>query len=228
MAIRTSDPVTHDQLAYARLVVREALRHGGSGWLDYDRAFGQQAATDPSLRWNTLLPGLQAATTLSRGTAVFCTLCREVDHTRAQCALLCLTPQPVLPPQQHPTRCICTSWNRGTCIFFGNCTYRHVCITCQQMHKARDCPRIPETSIYKQPRALPQPPQSAKPATPTARLQQYVALQTETSKGLARKKFTLTLSTMLCGGDLLTAKRARGSQYTRSNSLRGKDRLEGL
>ena len=30
------------------------------------------------------------------------------------------------------------------------------------------------------------------------------------------------------GGDLLTAKPARGSQYTRNNSLRGRDRLEGL
>ena len=33
---------------------------------------------------------------------------------------------------------------------------------------------------------------------------------------------------VLFGGDQLTAKRARGSQYVRSNSLRGKDRLEGL
>ena len=28
MAIRTSDPTTRDQLAYARLIIREALRHG--------------------------------------------------------------------------------------------------------------------------------------------------------------------------------------------------------
>ena len=37
-------------LAYARLMVREAQRHGGLGWLDYDRVFRQQAALDPSLR----------------------------------------------------------------------------------------------------------------------------------------------------------------------------------
>ena len=55
------DPTTRDQLAYARLIIREALRHGGAGWLDYDRAFRQQAAADPSLRWNTLLPGLLAS-----------------------------------------------------------------------------------------------------------------------------------------------------------------------
>ena len=44
MAIRTTDPTTRDQLAYAHLIIREALCHGGAGWLDYDRAFHQQAA----------------------------------------------------------------------------------------------------------------------------------------------------------------------------------------
>ena len=33
---------------------------------------------------------------------------------------------------------------------------------------------------------------------------------------------------VLFGGDMLTAKRARGGKYIRSNSERGKDRLEGL
>ena len=167
-----SDPVTRDQLAYAHLVVREVVCHGGSGWLDYDRAFCQQAATDPSLRWNTLFPGLQASTILGRGTghsAVFCTLCREVEHMQAQCALLCLNSMArISVPAGYPTRCICMSWNRGTCAFLGNCTYRHVCITCQKMHRARDCSWTPETSIYKQPRGLPQQPPSVKLATPTA------------------------------------------------------------
>jgi len=38
MAIHTADPTTRDQLAYARLIIREAQRHGGKGWLDYDRS----------------------------------------------------------------------------------------------------------------------------------------------------------------------------------------------
>ena len=173
MAIRTNDPSTRDQLAYARLIIREALRHGGVGWLDYDRAFRQQAAADPSLRWNTLLPGLQASTILGRGTgqgAVFCTLCRGVDHTRSQCALQCLNPPATRPPitaPSSPRRNICMSWNRGMCIFPGICTYRHVCINCQLAHKARDCPRTPESSIYKQPRGPQQPP-PARQATPSA------------------------------------------------------------
>ena len=36
-AVRTQDPATRGHLVYARLVLQEALRHGGSGWLDYDR-----------------------------------------------------------------------------------------------------------------------------------------------------------------------------------------------
>lgn len=158
MAIRTTDPITRDHLAYARLVVREALRHGGAGWLDYDRAFRQQAAADQSLRWNTIIPGLQASTMLGHGDnhgAQFCTLCREVDHTRANCALLCLQPPPQrtssAPPRRRPDN-VCTSWNRGACLFPGICTYRHVCATCFLQHRAKDCPRTPETSSFKQQR----------------------------------------------------------------------------
>jgi hypothetical protein len=63
VAILISDPTTRDQLAHARLVITEALRHGGAGWMDYDRAFCQQASADPSLQRNTLLLALQAAGT---------------------------------------------------------------------------------------------------------------------------------------------------------------------
>jgi len=107
MAIHTADPTTRDQLAYARLIIREAQRHGGKGWLDYDRSFRQQAAIDPLTRWNTLSPGLLASTVLcqraQRGTQ-FCTLCREVDHTMYQCALYyCYAPNTCSAPP-HPDR----------------------------------------------------------------------------------------------------------------------------
>ncbi len=174
MATLTSDPTTRDQLAYARLLIREAQRHGGLGWLDYDRAFRQQIATDPSMRWNTLLPGLQASTILSPGQGSFCTLCRMVDHTRAQCALAYLEPPiPSTLAAAHPqgTRRrsragvnICVSWNRGSCVFPGQCVYRHVCATCSSPdHKAKDCTQTPENSVYK-PRAPRQRPSTPAPA----------------------------------------------------------------
>ena len=57
-------------------------------WAPKIISFGGVApAALPNLR-NTLLPGLQASTILGQqqaGPGVFCTLCRQVDHTRAQC-----------------------------------------------------------------------------------------------------------------------------------------------
>ena len=160
MAIRSSDPMTRNQLAYARLLIKEAQRHGGLGWLHYDRAFRQQAAADPSLAWNTLSPGLQVSTMFHQQTAgqrSFCTLCQ------AQCALACLQPpatstpavprtsQPP-PTQRRPETAlrICISWNMGACIFQSQCTYRHVCATCQLPHNPglRTAPRhrIPQST----------------------------------------------------------------------------------
>ena len=79
VAPRTSDPPTRNMLAYGHLLIREANCHDGQGWRDYDRAFRRQVAVDPSLPWNTLHPGLQAATILGQrsgqGQGLFCTLC---------------------------------------------------------------------------------------------------------------------------------------------------------
>ena len=82
IAIRADNPgTTRDMLAYARLVLRESLRHGGRGWIDYDRVFRQQAALDSTLSWKTLHPGIQAATLLGQSEAPgsVCTIC-ELDH----------------------------------------------------------------------------------------------------------------------------------------------------
>ena len=39
VALRTRDPRTCDMLAYARLLIREAQRHPGNGWLDYTTGY---------------------------------------------------------------------------------------------------------------------------------------------------------------------------------------------
>ena len=132
-AVLTSDPRTRDMLAYCRLIIREALRHGGNGWQEYDRTFRRQAAIDPHLPWHTLHPGLQAATVLSnRGTSsgTTCSICREPDHSVGQCALFGVQ-QPLLPPASSSSQFqrsrrvdqVCTSWNRGNCAFLGSCMY---------------------------------------------------------------------------------------------------------
>ena len=164
LAVRTECQSTREMITYGRLVIREALRHGGQGWQEYDRNFRAQTAIDPSLRWNGLLPDLQAATMLGQrsGGGTFCSLCRGVDHVTSQCALVPLQ-QPLVSHQvsnvpassssvsnrgEH-RRPVCTSWNGGRCTYPGRCSFRHVCITCGQRHMARDCRDTPQDSPYK-------------------------------------------------------------------------------
>ena len=167
MAVRTQDEATRDMLTYCRLVIREALRHGGQGWQEYDRNFRAQAAIDRSLRWNVLLPDLQAATTLGQRIAGgnFCSLCRGIDHASGQCALGVMQ-QPLSwqsrttastaateggrRPSQRRVQRICSSWNSGRCIYPGNCSYRHVCATCFQhirLESAARRHRTPSISV---------------------------------------------------------------------------------
>ena len=174
-AIRSTDQATRDQLTYARLLIQEYLRHGGNGWLDYDRVFRQLVAINPSLPWNTLHPGLHTSTILGQrsGTGSFCTLCTGSDHTPNQCALVSLQqptppPQPsgagpVRPRQSRPARrpeslqYICVSWNKGSCVYPGTLTYKHICATCQLRHRAKDCPDTPEGPPYKPAGRRPKP-----------------------------------------------------------------------
>lgn len=173
IAIRTPDPTTRDMLSYARLIVREAQRHSGTGWLEYDKVFRQQAALDSNLPWNVLHQGIQAATLFGQapsGTmASMCTLCREPDHTTDHCALGYLQqqpatrqpasaqgsskpPKPRYPPKRRPeATTICLSWNRGKCVYPNWCTFRHVCATCQGQHMARDCGAAPSNSEFASP-----------------------------------------------------------------------------
>ena len=89
IATRTTDPLTRDMLAYCRLIIREALRHGGTGWQEYDRNFRRQVAINPAIAWNTMLPDLQATTMLGQreGGGTFCHLCMGMDHSASHCAL---------------------------------------------------------------------------------------------------------------------------------------------
>ena len=174
IAVRTPDPQTRDLLTYARLVVREAQRHGGPGWLEYDKIFRQHAALDSTVKWNELNPSLHASTVMTyrAGHSQCYSLCHEPDHDTYACALLGLQAQPPPLPSSHwpgsrstslpqhggPVRKItrpetleriCVSWNRGRCSFAA-CSFRHICATCKQKgHRARDCQETPADAQYK-------------------------------------------------------------------------------
>ncbi len=123
------DRVT-DMLAYMRLIIREAHKHGGQGWLTYDslspqppRSIGALEHLDPSLH-TAYIAGQ------SLPPRVPCKHCNETDHFPEDCALAPLIPS-VRPSQRkrqlpfaRPPNCpasagtaqgvqkrLCISWN---------------------------------------------------------------------------------------------------------------------
>ena len=82
-------------LAYQTLIVWEARRCGGKGWLAYDSYFRQQAVGDDKADWSRLNQSLYAVTFIAQGERTkgrCCVLCLESDHAEEQCALY--TPPP--------------------------------------------------------------------------------------------------------------------------------------
>ena len=159
-----------DTCAYMRLLIREALKYGGNGWITYDTVY-RRNRTGPGARWDQLDPSLHIAYVIARADTPVtpCTLCNETDHTTEDCALASSqpptrgTPRRSLPlsrpfsprftkrlaPYSPPTPrrvAICTSWNRGRCAFPGTCNFKHTCTICSDNHQARYCPRNPPDS----------------------------------------------------------------------------------
>lgn len=61
---------------------------------------------------------------------------------------------PALPSGQEDSlaprqKKICISWNSGRCMLPGTCDYNHICATCQEGYRAKDCDATPADSIYK-------------------------------------------------------------------------------
>jgi hypothetical protein len=75
-------------LAYLRLIVREAGKFGGNGWLTYDSVFrrNQEGLSTP---WNVLDAFLRQVYIANQGgkVATPCKHCQEVDHVAADCVI---------------------------------------------------------------------------------------------------------------------------------------------
>ena len=89
-----------DMLAYMRLIIREAHKHGGMGWLTYDAVFrrNQQGMDTP---WNVIDPSLHTAYIAgqNRQPITPCRHCHETDHGADDCALA-----PIIPATRPPQR----------------------------------------------------------------------------------------------------------------------------
>lgn len=171
-----------DMLAYMRLLVREASKFAGNGWLTYDAVFrrNQVGLSNP---WNYIDASLHQVYVANQQGRVStpCKHCLEVDHTSADCAVAAVLPRPREDAADSPSparmverpptkgkrpapygrqRPICTSWNGGNCKFPGKCTYAHVCSNCYGVHPATACKERPYTGAPMAARMPPRPPGS--------------------------------------------------------------------
>ena len=148
----------HKLLAYQTLIVREARRCGGRGWLSYDTVFRQQMVGEwREEEWGRLNPYLFSSTFLALGTGnrSSCSLCLESDHKEEDCALA--KGKGALPPKQPASRepyyrestirqskgklpcsMACFAWNQGECTF-QFCKFRHTCVRCGGDHRIIHC-----------------------------------------------------------------------------------------
>ena len=161
-AVQMTDMHTHNLLTYGHLVIREAQRHGGPGWLEYDHIFHQHADLSQGTVWHEINPSLHASTVLSYRTGPGHTynICHEPDHMADTCAMLALQSAPPsrtsvqtqLPRPQPPGRTGATTSATGLirrpvrpetleriCVSwnkgrcsFPACNFRHVCATCKK------------------------------------------------------------------------------------------------
>ena len=152
-----------DMLAYMRLIIREANKFGGTGWLTYDSVFrrNHEGSSGP---WNYLDASLYRVYihVVSQGSkaAVPCRHCHESDHLLPECAIALMLSKPWVSPPEPPSSLapdraivqrgkqpapyprqlpICASWNNSSCKYPGKCSDVHVCMSCYGNHPASAC-----------------------------------------------------------------------------------------
>lgn len=161
LAAKIDHEETRRLAAYAMIILQLARKHGGSGWLLYDRQFRLQQAAGAGLSWADINPSLLAATVLGQPgerTPRACSLCLAADHSREDCALASLEAhrppfpvpanRPQLPARQSrrplPYRLAgqCYRFNAGNCNS-SNCRFEHRCAACSSPnHPEISCPEV--------------------------------------------------------------------------------------
>ena len=157
---------------YQTLMITEARRCGGRGWLLYDATFRQQAASRDNADFSRLNQSLYATTFLAYGNRKqSCPNCMLSDHTVQECALYIPRPSPaagmhISYQEKHsrnfderPTRGEvkrkrfkrgpCYAWNVGMCMA-QQCQWEHVCSKCAGDHRRPMCSLGPSSTEVKQ------------------------------------------------------------------------------
>ena len=81
----TDCTATKDMAAYTQIVIQQARKHPGPGWLAYNQLFRQQRAAGAVLPWNDQASLHMASAVLRARDACF--LCHFPDHSAEQCTL---------------------------------------------------------------------------------------------------------------------------------------------
>ena len=129
-----------------RLLVGEAQRRGGLGWLEYDRQFRAQAAANPAKAWSKLDLSLFSNSFLAEKyrparAPPSCEYCLEADHATEDCALA-PTSEVVYRKSKQRKQQYCKLFNFGKdgCSYGAGCVFMHCCSKCgMEGHKASAC-----------------------------------------------------------------------------------------
>ena len=108
MLTKSDQQPSRDFAAYGMIIIQLARKHGGKGWILYDRQFWQHCAAGANLPWANLNPSLMAATVIGHSGDHIpprrsCPLCLSADHTREECALASI--EAAKHPLIHPPGC---------------------------------------------------------------------------------------------------------------------------
>ncbi len=144
--------------AYHAVMISEARRCGGKGWLLYDAAFRQQISAYDAVDFSRINQSLYSTTFLAysnRGQC--CQTCMGSDHTQEECALFQAKNavrgrQLVLEQgtrenkprrwegrrERGRARLPCFAWNDGRCVH-PHCKFDHICSRCFGNHKKITC-----------------------------------------------------------------------------------------
>ena len=154
-------------LAYQAMIISEARRCGGRGWLLYDAAFRQQMTSFEAVDFGRINQSLYSTTFLAYGggRTKACTECMMADHAREECALHPNRSLPVVQlkeagraatreswraprelerpseKKRRVRRGVCFAFNEGVCKFGPDCRFDHQCTVCKVYgdHGAAQC-----------------------------------------------------------------------------------------
>ena len=147
--------------AYQALIIGEARRCGGKGWLMYDVGFRQQISSLEAADFSKLNQSLFATTMLAYGSQQACPRCYLPDHTQDECALNTNRAVPIvqmadqsgsgthkgkeevrrdLPLKKKPRQGACFAWNSARGCSRTGCGWEHQCSKCFGDHTRMVCP----------------------------------------------------------------------------------------